>query len=358
LVLLGFVSVVWGQKLELVPARAGRIERAVKLPGELVPYQTALLQARVNGYVEKMLVDRGSRVQTGDPVAILTAPELTAALGEAELKIRQTEARRTEADAEASEARRYLTRLQKANETAGAVAPSEIDAAQGRLEAAEASFAAAAKAVEAASAALAILKKNEEFLTVRAPFSGVITERLAHPGTLAGPAAGLAGSIARLEEVARLRLAVPVPEAELGRVPRGSRVAFTVPAFPGETFTGTVARTAASLDVKTRTMIHELDVANGRGRLAPGMYPEVEWRAAKQGQAFLLPATAVFTTTEKTFVIRNNNGRAEHVRVRKGPREGEVQEVYGPLKEGDPIVKRASDEIRPGTPIDLPAAIR
>ena len=70
-----------------------------------------------------------------------------------------------------------------------------------------------------------------------------------------------------------------VPEAEVASVRRGTRVRFRVPAYPEKTFSGAVSRVHQSLDPKTRTMAVELDVANPRNELSPGMYPQIDWPA-------------------------------------------------------------------------------
>jgi RND family efflux transporter MFP subunit len=155
----------------------------------------------------------------------------------------------------------------------------------------------------------------------------------------------------KLEQNSRLRLVVAVPESEAGAIVKSAHVAFTVPAFPGQRFSGVVSRLPRSMDAKTRTMPVEADVDNSSGRLAPGMYPEVEWPSRSGRAALLVPPTAIVTTTERTFVIRVSDGRAEWVDVRKGSSAGDLVEVLGSLKEGDRVVRRGSDELRPGTPI-------
>src|SRR6185437_10626809 len=104
-------------------------------------------------------------------------------------------------------------------------------------------------------------------------------------------------------------------------------------------------------DKGTRTMAVELDVENRDGSLAPGMYPSVKWPIRRSRPALFVPKTSVVTTTERMFVVRNQNGRAEWVDVRKGAAEGDLIEVLGDLKAGDMIVRRANDEIREGTPL-------
>jgi hypothetical protein len=90
---------------------------------------------------------------------------------------------------------------------------------------------------------------------------------------------------------------------------------------------------------------------NRDGSLAPGMYSTVKWPVRRSRPALFVPRTSVVTTTERTFVIRNKNGQAEWVDVRKGVVEGDLVEILGSLKAGDTVVRRASDEIRDGMPI-------
>src|SRR5262249_14683641 len=113
-----------------------------------------------------------------------------------------------------------------------------------------------------------------DYLRITAPFDGVIVERNAHQGSLDSPAGE---PMLRLQHVWWLPLIVPVPEVEIASVNPGSRIDFTLPAFPGEIFSGVIERSSRSLDPRTRTMPVELDVANSSGRLAPGMFPEVIW---------------------------------------------------------------------------------
>jgi hypothetical protein len=112
-----------------------------------------------------------------------------------------------------------------------------------------------------------------------------------------------------------------------------------------------VARNAHALDPKTRTMAVELDVANRDGSLAPGMYPTVKWPVRRPGNALFVPKTSVVNTTERTFVVRDLDGRAQWVDVKKGAADGDLVEVVGNLKAGDTVVRRATDELREGTPI-------
>jgi hypothetical protein len=112
-----------------------------------------------------------------------------------------------------------------------------------------------------------------------------------------------------------------------------------------------VARLAHSLEEKTRTMAVELDVSNRDDSLSPGMYPSVKWPVRRARPSLWAPKTAVVATTERTFVIRDQGGRAEWVNVVKGNPDGDLIEVAGNLRAGDLVVRRATDEIREGAPL-------
>jgi RND family efflux transporter MFP subunit len=201
----------------------------------------------------------------------------------------------------------------------------------------------------AVEATVRAAKDFEAYLQITAPFNGIVTDRLVHPGALVGP--GADPVLLVIQEVSHLRLVVALPEEDIGGIVRGPRVEFHVPAYPERTYSGTVARISHALDQKTRTMAVELDVFNRDGSLSPGMYPSVKWPIRRLRPSLLVPKTSVVTTTERTFVIRNQNGHAEWVNVAKGTSDGDLIEVSGDLKAGDMVVRRATDEIREGAPI-------
>lgn len=338
-----------GQKLETVAVVSRTVERTSRLPGEFLPYQSVDVRARVTGFVESVEVDRGSVVKKGQLLAVLSAPEMKAQIAEAESKVQTAESQRAEAEAKLLAAQTTYQHLKAAAETPGVVAGNELELAAKAADAARAQVRAGENSIQAAKSSATALKDLEAYLQVTAPFDGVITDRYVHPGALVGPSSG--GPLLRLEQNRRLRLVVSVPESDVSGIVKGARVHFTVPAFKGQSFTGTVARISHALDVKTRTMPVELDVDNSHGLLAPGMYPEVTWPVRRARPSLLVPPTSVVTTTERTFVIRTGAGKAEWVSVSKGSPSGDLLEVFGSLAAGDVIVRRASDEIRDGAPL-------
>ena len=343
--------------VEVVQVVSKAVEREAKLPGELRPYLSVPLHSKVTGFVEHVNVDRGSAVKQGQVLITLVAPEMKAQIAESEAKASALELQRSEVEARLSAAESaYEAMRSVATAAPGAVSEIDLINSQKNADAVRAQMRAVGGSVQAAQASTRALRSMEGYLTISAPFNGIITERNVHPGTLVGPNAGPGQLPAlRLEQVSRLRLVVAVPEAVLGVIVDGARVPFRVPAFPGEEFTGVIRRISHSVEEKTRSMAVELDVDNSALALAPGMYTEVTWPIRKQRPSLLVPPTSVVTTTERTFVVRVQDGKAEWVNVKRGPSVGDLVEVYGTLKAGDTILRRGSDEIRPGTPITAAA---
>jgi membrane fusion protein (multidrug efflux system) len=344
--------------VECVRVVSKSIDRQVRLPGELLPYLSVPIYARVAGFVDRVEVDRGSMVKKGQVLATLIAPETEAQIAEAASKGQVVQLQRAEAAAKLSAAQSTYDRLKAASQTPGVVAGNDLVVAEKNVEAAQALVSAYEGSVKAAEASLQSLKALEKYLTITAPFDGIITDRTVHPGTLAGPNSGTgAAPLLKLEQLSRLRLTVAVPEAQVGGTVKNARVPFTVPAFPGEIFHGVVRRIAHALEPKTRTMAVELDVANPNLRLASGMYAEVQWPVRKERPSLLVPPASIATTTERTFVVRIKNGVAEWVSVTRGAGVGDLVEVQGPLQSGDLIARRGTDELREGTrvKVTLPA---
>jgi membrane fusion protein, multidrug efflux system len=334
------------QKIEFVPVVAKAVSRSIDLPGEFDPFLSVSLHARVPGYVERVAVDRGSIVKQGDVLVELSAPEMASHIAEAQSKIQSIESDCLQAEAQLAALQSTYERLKKAAQTPGAIAENELIQLQQQIDATKALIQSRRQSGQAADANLRALQEMQAYLKITAPFDGVITDRLVHPGALVGP--GADAPLLVLQQIAKLRLVVALPEEDSGTILQGTRVTFQVPAFPDRTYSGTIARSSHTLDPKTRTMAVELDVVNTDGTLSPGMYPTVKWPVRRPRPALVVPASSVVTTTERTFVIRAREGHAEWVDVKKGAAEAGLVEVLGQLQAGDRVVARATDEIRDG----------
>ena len=354
------------------------VNKELRLPGELRAYQNVAIYPKLQGFVESINVDRGSVVKRGQLLIRMSAPEMASHTSEAEARVRAAKEQRLEMESRVQSVREQRAeaaaklavdegiykRLKAASATPGVVAENDVDIARGAVEADKARIRLLDQNEKAAQSVVQSQMENEKatrdaansvrdmesYLRITAPFDAVVTERNVDRGSLAGPSTGPASApMLRLQQISRLRLIVPVPESDVAGVTSGSRVNFTVPAFPGENFFGVVVRISHVLDEKTRTMPVELDVINDSGRLSPGMFPEVLWPASRPKPSLFVPASAVATTTERSFVIRIRDGVTEWVNVKRGISMGDLVEVFGDLQEHDLVAVRGTDELRAGT---------
>ena len=339
--------------IEVVTVVQRPLDATAAMPGELEPYETVALYPRVTGFVKSVRVDRGSRVKSGELLAQIEAPELDAQRAEAESKVHAAEAQlgavRAKADADAG----TYDKLKAASATPGVVAGNDVLVAQKAVEVDRSQVTAAERGVDAARQSLKAVTQIEAYLRMTAPFDGVVTERNVHPGALVGPGTGgaAAAPLFRVVQDDKLRLVVPVPERYLSGITVGTAMSFTASAYPGQKFSGRVARLAHAIDPRTRTMPVELDVVNADRRLAPGTYCQVEWPLRRSGDSLFVPSASVASTTDRMFVVRVRNNRAEWVDVKTGVTAGPLVEVVGDLHAGDQVAARGTDEWRQGTEV-------
>jgi membrane fusion protein, multidrug efflux system len=338
-----------------VPVESKRLKTTITLPAQLVPYEQVDIYPKVTGFVQTVTVDRGSHVRRGQLLVRLTAPEFVSQRSQAEAAVRAAESQLATARAKlASDNGTYL-HMVAAAKTPGVLAENDVAVADQTVSADKSTVGAADQNVSAARDALSSVSQMESYLNITAPFDGVVTSRNLHPGALIGPASGQAGSPAILQIVndTRLRLVVPIPEAEVGEMKVGQRVSFTVPAYPGQTFQAPIQRISREVDQSTRTMPVELDVMNRDARLSPGSFTTVSWPLERTYATLFVPASAVTTDQQHTFVIRVRNDKAEWVTVQTGQTVNGQIEVFGDLAAGDQVVKTASDAIHAGDSVHV-----
>ena len=321
--------------VELVTAAKGKLSPAISVPGELIPYQQVDLYAKINSYVKKLYADIGSQVHTGDLLATLEAPEINSQIAALQSRIKQQEAVFIASKA-------TYDRLLNTSKTPGTVSDNDLELAAAKKNSDLANVDAAKSDYKAATA-------NLDYLQIRAPFDGVVTARNVNLGAYVGPGQGGAVPMFVIQDQQRMRLVISVPELYTGGLSSKSEVTFTVRSLSAEKFKAQVKRLAGALDEKLRAERLEMDVYNKDRKLLPGMYADVNIPVPSRDSSIVLPKTAVVTSTEKVFVIRVTNNKAEWVNVKKGATSNDYMEVSGDLKSGDQIIKIASDEIRNGS---------
>jgi membrane fusion protein (multidrug efflux system) len=307
----------------------------LRLPAQLNAFEIVDIYPKVNGYVKEMLVDMGSKVKQGQVLMIMEAPEVEQNSISAYEKYNRTQAAYVDS-------RDNYSRLLKAAETKGAVSPNDLQMAQSKMQ----SDSAWSKSEKANWQAMETMK---DYLVVKAPFNGTITQRNIHPGALVTIGnKGDAKPMLELKQTTKLRLQVNVPETYAPQLGINQTVSFTVEGLPGKTFTGTIARQANSVDDKFRNETIEVDVLNTDNTFMPGMYAEVLLPMQGHDNAFIVPQIAVVTSTEKKFVVKVIDNKANIIDVQTGNEGNGMIEVFGNLSIGDSVIVNASDDIKQG----------
>lgn len=367
--------------LKAIRVISSRLERMDQLPGEIQAYQDVAIYPKVAGFIKWIGIDRGSIVKKDQFMVGLFAPELIAQsneayakeasaknqLFEAESKLAAVRAERLQAVANLKGDDDTYQRIAKAAQVPGVVAENEVVVLREKVEAdkqrihqldnaikaQEKQIDALADAVKATHRASNSFKQISEYLVVTAPFDGFITERNMHVGSFVGPLGkGAYPPIVRIQQLDLLRIVAPVPEALTGGIEPGAPVQFSVSTYPGQVFTGAVARLGNYLEQKTRTMPVELNYFNKDLKIFPGMFCEIYWPTKRDEKTLFVPTTAVQNTSliEK-FVLRIRNNRVEWVKVTTGQSMGLLTEIFGDIAEGDIVAVEGSDEIQPNTEV-------
>lgn len=323
---------------EIFALQKGKLSSSLQVPGELIAFQQVDLYAKVSSFVKKLNVDVGSEVSAGQLLVTMEAPELTSQLAGAESRLKSQEAIYLASKA-------TYDRLLETSQTPGTVSQNDLDQALAKKNSDNAQL-------EAAKSAYKEIAETRDYLQVRAPFGGVISARNVNAGAYVGPAGkGSEFPMFTLQEQRRLRLVVSVPELYTDFLSNQSQVSFTVRALPNQTFKGQVKRMAGALDTKLRSERVEIDVINDNKKLLPGMVAEVNIPLPASDSTFIVPKSAIVNSTERLFVIRVVDNKAEWVDVKKGREADGNVEIYGQLKPNDQIIKAANEEIRNGSEI-------
>lgn len=361
--------------LTVVPVVAKTLFREDQLPGEIEAYQDVLIYPKIKGFVKSINVDRGSVVKKGDLMVTMYAPEFLADRNEALAQVAATKAAVAVEESELEELKAALKKSQAnlladqstyqrvytASLVPGVIADNDVVQWAQSVEADRQDVNSLMKRVNAKDHELSMRKEElaakirgyesfsdfASYLEIPAPFNGYVTERRMHVGSFVGPdGTGAYPPICRIKQLDLLRIVAPVPEIDTAGVVVGSEVQFTISAFPGRRFVGTVARIINNLDKATRTMPVELNFLNPKYEVLPGMFCKVYWPTRRRENSLFVPVSAVISTPLDTYVCKVSDGRVEWVSVRKGQLMGDQVEVFGSLKEGDLVAREGNEELQ------------
>lgn len=324
---------------DLVVAREGTVADGPLLAGTLRPEREARVRAELAGAVLATLADPGTPVAAGQPLARLESTTAEEDVASARAGVRSAETAQ-------AVAARDLQRYERLYE-GGAVSPQSVDVQRRAATAAEA-------AVADARARLASAEQRLSKATVRAPFAGVVSERAASAGDVVQPGTALYTVV----DPASLVLEAAVPAAALGRLRPGTAVSFSLSGFPGEQFTGRVARINPAADAATRQVRIEVTVPNPDRRLVAGLFAEGRVQSDVR-TAVTLPRAAVDVRGLRPSVVRVRQGRAERVEVVVGLSDPVTErvEVRQGVAAGDTVLTGAALTTPAGAMVRVRAAV-
>ena len=350
-------------RAEVIQVSRSSSNSELELPGNIQAATEAPILARADGYIKRRMVDIGDRVRAGQPLAEIEAPEVDQQIRQAQANLQQAQAALDQAQANYEQGKSNLelarvTARRWANLSAqGVVSRQENDQYQTQYQAQTANVNALEKAIAAqrsniaaAEANLARLDEVQGYRVVKAPFDGVITLRNVDVGALVNSGNTM---LFRVAQTATLRLYVNVPETNASSVHPGQSAHLSVASLPGRTFTGTVARSTASLDPASRTLLVEIQVPNPDGTLLPGMYAKVDLASPRANAPLSIPGDALVARAEGTQVALVKPDHTVHLqKIEIGRDYGDRLEVLGGLNDGDMVIANPGELAREGIQVD------
>lgn len=331
-------SVVVGAALRLrgVAAKKARVEAGAPLVGRLEPYERASLAVRLAGIISELRVDVGDRVRTGQVLAVVAVPGLSA---QADAAVATSEAARRESEMRGDVAGRAKT---IAEQNSGAISAQELLAATNAVASSEAH----ATSATAEAQRLRDLVKDTR---IAAPFDGVVVTRRKDRGTSVSPG-DVVLEVARVDQ---LRIRLELPEALAGLARLGAPVVATLPTLGGRRLEATISRFAPALDARTRMLPVEVDVPNADGSLVAGVRVEARLTDQTRESVLVIPSEALLQEGSETVVYVTGSGLARRRVVRAGYDNGVQVEIQEGLGEGDVVLVGGRGLLREGVPVEV-----
>jgi len=331
------------QRRDFVPTvrtatiRASEGVRSATWPGTTEAFAQANLYARASGYIAKRTVDIGSRVKAGDLLVEIAAPEIDHQIAQAEGTLTQLRASLQQSQATRDLAQVTWDRDSKLVQK-GWFTEQQGDNDRLTLKARDAAVAVASANIVAQEAQLRVLNQQKTYLSVVAPFDGVITQRNIDVGSLVQADAASGTFLFQLMHSDVIRIQLYVPQDDAFGVSPGTAAVVRVPEMPGREFPGTVTRIADALQPGSRTLLTEIDVPNPDHALTPGVYCMVELKIPRKAPSLIVPSEAIIFNREGLSVAVVEGGVA-HIRKISLVRDlGTSVEVNAGVSTGDQVI--------------------
>ncbi len=314
-----------GPLVKVLPLTLSSGERKITLQAEALPYASTTLYAKVSGFLRSMAVDKGDRVRAGQVMGVLQSPEV-----ETDFAALQSDAETKRANARRAEA---LGKDQL-------LSTRDVEQAQSDARIAEAKL--------ASQAAL------KGYQVLRAPFDGVVTARFADPGALVQNAAnGASGAqpLVTVAQIQRLRVNLYLDQRFAAVVKVGTPVAISPADRPEFTVQAKITRMSGALDLRTRTMLAEVELDNRKGEFLPGGFMSAVL-SLKVPPRLELPVEALVVKGDKTFAATlGAEGKVLMKAIQVGAEEAGRLPVASGLQPGDKVLLNAGEAARDGAKV-------
>lgn len=355
--------------IDTAPVESRAVDRFIQVTGSLAADEQAEVSAESGGRVVATPIERGTPVAEGSVLVRVSPAEASAQLQEAEANARQIEARlglkpgdsfdprvvpdvmNAKASLELAEAEfgRIRSLLDQK-----VVSQSEFDQRRSQVEAARQQHLAALnsaeqsyRSLEAARARVALARKTVADTAVKAPFAGLVAERLVSVGDYVTRGTRVA-TVVRIDP---MRVELTVPEQSVSLVSVGQSVRLTVDAYPDEVFEATVRFVSPSLRADQRALTVEAIAANPRGRLKPGLFATASIQQPGSAPALLVPASAVETVSGTSRVYVITEGKVEERIVTLGQTVGELIELTSGVSKKEVVAAEPKGRLADGMPV-------
>lgn len=305
----------------------------LQITGNARPNQVVKLYAMTNGYLNKLNADIGDFVKEGQTLAVLKNPEL----------LRDKE--RIEADLKGKKS--IYERLKSIYEkTPQLTTIADVEKAQAEYE--------------TTNAQLNGLLLQITYLNIKAPFSGVITNRYADKGAVIQSGLNNPNAMAlfELQDLQPIRLEVDVPETDAALITKNTKAVISFPELPKATYSATVSRMAYGLNDATRTMKIEIDLPNKEMKIRPGMYAKLEIERIGHDDVLSVPNDAIGNIKGQSFVFVVTNNVVKKVDVKTGISDDKFTELlYAKIKSTDKVVIQGKEFCIDGASVQVKESI-
>ncbi len=335
--------------VELAPVTRTELTEHIVVVGNLIGAATVEVAPKITGRLQDVYVRLGDRVGRGQRIAMIEDREIREQVKQAEasFEVARATIRQREADLKFNE-----TSLERSRSLFGRqlVPRQTLDDAEARQQAAQAQLDLARAQFTQAQARLDELRINLANTVIAAPVDGFVGKRYFDPGAFVSPNQ----PVALVVDIRFVRLVANLVEKDVRRVGPGADAAIEVDAYPGENFSGKVARVSPVLDPDTRTAEMEIEITNTGFRLKPGMYARVRLEVERRANALVVPRNALVDFQGKRGVFVPDGNRALFKPVETGLEDAKQVEVRSGLDDGARVVTTGATALSDGEAILLP----